>query len=136
MTDDNPGATSWTPEVPDQPANGTVTVNSDGSFVYTPDPGFVGRDSFSYTLTDNLGYTSAPALVTINVALAFSVTANGAALRRDAVRHSGQFRGNRRTALDDGHAQLLDQPRWLGPVHLGLPHDGDELRRGRRTCPW
>jgi hypothetical protein len=80
VTDDNPGATSWTPEVPDQPANGTVTVNSDGSFVYTPDPGFVGRGSFSYTLTDNLGYTSAPALVTINVALAFSVTANGAAL--------------------------------------------------------
>ena len=52
---------------------------SDGSFIYTPGPGFVGTDSFSYTLTDNLGYASAPATVSVDVALAFSVTANGAA---------------------------------------------------------
>ena len=79
VTDDNPGATSWTAEVSAQPGNGTVTVNPDGSFIYTPGPGFVGTDSFSYTLTDNLGYASAPATVSIDVALAFSVTANGAA---------------------------------------------------------
>ena len=79
VTDVNPGATSWTPEVPGPPDHGTVTVNSDGSFIYTPAAGFAGTDSFSYTLTDNLGYTSAPATVSINVALAFSVTANGVA---------------------------------------------------------
>ncbi|MCC4214765.1 Ig-like domain-containing protein, partial [Leeuwenhoekiella parthenopeia] len=36
-----------------QPANGTVTVNPDGSFTYTPEPGFVGEDSFTYTVCDS-----------------------------------------------------------------------------------
>src|SRR5262245_11923235 len=31
------------------PSNGSVTLNADGSFDYTPNPGFVGPDSFSYT---------------------------------------------------------------------------------------
>ena len=49
-----------------QPMNGTLQVNADGSFTYTPAAGFVGPDSFTYTLTD--GYaTTAPASVTITV---------------------------------------------------------------------
>ena len=32
------------------PANGTITVFDDGSFNYTPDPGFTGTDSFTYRL--------------------------------------------------------------------------------------
>ncbi len=32
---------------------GTVSVAANGSFTYTPAPGFRGSDSFSYTLTDN-----------------------------------------------------------------------------------
>ena len=34
------------------PANGTVTVNPDGSFTYTPNEGFAGTDTFTYTVTD------------------------------------------------------------------------------------
>ena len=34
------------------PAFGTVTVNSDGSFDYTPFPGLSGTDSFTYTIAD------------------------------------------------------------------------------------
>ncbi len=34
------------------PANGTVIDNGDGTATYTPDQGFEGTDSFSYTLTD------------------------------------------------------------------------------------
>ncbi|GAB2480078.1 hypothetical protein GCM10027082_33770 [Comamonas humi] len=30
------------------PKNGTVTMNEDGSYTYTPNPNFVGEDSFSY----------------------------------------------------------------------------------------
>jgi VCBS repeat-containing protein len=29
-------------------ANGTVTMNPDGSYTYTPDPNFNGTDVFSY----------------------------------------------------------------------------------------
>ncbi len=32
------------------PANGTVVVNADGSFAYTPDAGFFGVDDFSYMI--------------------------------------------------------------------------------------
>jgi VCBS repeat-containing protein len=35
-----------------RPTNGSVTVNADGSFDYTPDIGFTGIDSFSYVATD------------------------------------------------------------------------------------
>jgi uncharacterized repeat protein (TIGR01451 family) len=34
------------------PANGQVTISSDGSFTYNPNPGYSGTDSFTYTITD------------------------------------------------------------------------------------
>jgi VCBS repeat-containing protein len=33
--------------------SGTLTLNTDGSFEYTPDPGFVGIDSFTYRARDS-----------------------------------------------------------------------------------
>jgi hypothetical protein len=48
------------------PANGSVAVNLDNTLTYTPAPGFVGTDSFSYTNDDGLG-GSATATVTIDV---------------------------------------------------------------------
>ena len=47
-------------------ANGSLTLNADGSFIYTPNAGFCGTDSFTYTATDG-NATSAPATVTITV---------------------------------------------------------------------
>ena len=40
------------PMVVEQPSNGTLKVQIDGSFVYTPDFFFSGNDSFTYRLTD------------------------------------------------------------------------------------
>ena len=37
-----------------QPANGSVVVAADGSFTYTPDPGFNGIDRFSYRLVSDI----------------------------------------------------------------------------------
>lgn len=51
--------------VASQPAHGTVTVDSH-YFVYTPDPGYYGSDSFTYTATKN-GSTSSPATVSITI---------------------------------------------------------------------
>ncbi len=54
------------------PSNGTVTLNTDGTFVYTPTADFFGTDSFVYTVTeiDTDGTTelgSANGTATINV---------------------------------------------------------------------
>ena len=32
------------------PANGTVTINADGTVTYIPDPDFCGTDTFDYTV--------------------------------------------------------------------------------------
>ena len=37
------------------PANGSLNLNSDGSFVYTPDAGYLGLDGFEYSVTDLSG---------------------------------------------------------------------------------
>ena len=47
-------------------SHGSLTLNADGSFSYTPTAGFCGTDSFTYTATDGHA-TSAPATVTITV---------------------------------------------------------------------
>ncbi|MCG8604609.1 Ig-like domain-containing protein, partial [bacterium] len=49
------------------PTNGALTLNPDGSFNYTPDPGFTGSDSFLYFAEDDSGAASSPALVTLEV---------------------------------------------------------------------
>ncbi|MEO1139270.1 MAG: Hint domain-containing protein [Pseudomonadota bacterium] len=48
------------------PSNGSVVVNADGSFEYTPDENFNGTDSFTYTVSDGKGGTDT-ATVTITV---------------------------------------------------------------------
>jgi uncharacterized repeat protein (TIGR01451 family) len=52
-----------------QPANGTVVFSPNGSFTYTPDPGFTGTDSYTYEvcLPAPNGAVCDPATVTIVV---------------------------------------------------------------------
>jgi len=38
--------------------NGTLVMNEDGTFTYTPNEGFVGDDSFTYAATDSFNTTS------------------------------------------------------------------------------
>ena len=52
---------------PTEPDNGSVIVNIDGSFTYTPNAGFVGTDTFTYVANDPRGGGDT-ALVTITVA--------------------------------------------------------------------
>ncbi|HAD59297.1 MAG TPA: hypothetical protein DCG12_08640 [Planctomycetaceae bacterium] len=47
------------------PANGTVSSNANGLITYTPDPGFFGSDTFTYTVSD--GSLSATGSVTVTV---------------------------------------------------------------------
>ncbi len=48
------------------PEHGTVTINENGSFVYYPDPGFSGTDTFLYSYSDRLLYSDG-CLVTIQI---------------------------------------------------------------------
>lgn len=47
-------------------ANGTTTVNGDGTVTYTPNAGFSGTDTFDYTISDGNGGTDT-ATVTVTV---------------------------------------------------------------------
>ena len=47
------------------PAHGTLVVNADGSYVYTPAADYFGGDSFSYTVSDAGGSNSYAVAVTV-----------------------------------------------------------------------
>jgi VCBS repeat-containing protein len=55
---------TFTPK--DQPTHGSVAVNPDGSYVYTPAPNYNGKDSFTVTVGDGKGGT---AIITIDVGI-------------------------------------------------------------------
>ena len=62
-----PTATALAATVVSGPAHGVLTLNSDGSFDYTPDADFQGTDSFTYSSSDGSSEPAAQAMVTIHV---------------------------------------------------------------------
>ena len=63
---DTPPLALTVKEVTKQPAHGSVVVQSDGSFEYTPEASFAGTDSFAYKDTDG-NTESGEATVTLEV---------------------------------------------------------------------
>ena len=53
-----------------QPSNGSVVMQADGSFVYTPPLDFTGTTTFIYTISNDGGTTTSQATVTIAVEIA------------------------------------------------------------------
>jgi ELWxxDGT repeat protein len=64
-------------QIASQPAHGSVSVSPSGSVVYTPNAGYAGSDSFTYTDSDNQGATSNAATVTITVTAARTSSSGG-----------------------------------------------------------
>src|SRR5262245_13988481 len=65
---DSPGVLgSLTAVLASGTADGSLMLNSNGSFTYIPNPGYAGPDSFAYTVRDNAGDVSNQALVTLNI---------------------------------------------------------------------
>ncbi|MDD1713598.1 MAG: Ig-like domain-containing protein [Methanoregulaceae archaeon] len=62
--DSDPDGDSLTAVKDTDPANGTVTLNADGSFTYIPNLLFVGTDSFTYHATDGILNSN---IVTVNI---------------------------------------------------------------------
>ena len=71
--DSDPDGDSLTAEQINSPNNGVLLFNSDGSFTYTPSPGFTGTDSFSYVAHDGLSDSTVTS-VTFNVIPTVSVS--------------------------------------------------------------
>jgi hypothetical protein len=64
------------------PANGTVVVNTaSGAVTYTPNAGFSGPDTFSYTVRDNVAALSNQAIVTVTVTPPITTTESLAVLK-------------------------------------------------------
>ncbi|WP_333009241.1 Ig-like domain-containing protein, partial [Microcoleus sp. A2-D3] len=52
VNDIDPDGDTLTAKLESGPSNGKLNFNADGSFSYTPNPGFAGFDNFSYSITD------------------------------------------------------------------------------------
>ena len=106
---------------------GTVTVDANGNFTYTPVTDFVGTDTFTYTITDADADTST-ATVTINVQ---NVNVPPAAADDSFSVNEGQFVGGNVITHDDGDG-VIDTDGGDG-VFLkvtqvnGVPISGDAI---------
>lgn len=67
LTGTDPEGGPLTFRLAERPKRGTVKLERDGAYVYTPDKNRVGEDSFSFTVTDDAGNVSQPATVSIRV---------------------------------------------------------------------
>jgi VCBS repeat-containing protein len=104
--DSDPESDTLTAAVVMQPSHGTLTLNADGSFSYTPEADYAGSDAFSYKASDGLS-ESVEATVVITIAPvndapvaaddAYSVPTNGT-LTVDA---AGGVKANDSDADDD-----------------------------------
>src|SRR5690606_33007606 len=65
--DSDPDGDSMTAYPANPPSNGSVTLNTDGSFTYTPFSGFIGTDIFEYVVCDEIGYCTDAIRVIIQV---------------------------------------------------------------------
>ncbi|MBM0171436.1 cadherin-like domain-containing protein, partial [Altererythrobacter sp. C41] len=92
------------------PANGTLTLNADGSFVYTPNADYIGPDSFTYRANDGTA-DSAPVTVDITVTPsndAPTAAADTDAATEDAAAVTGTVAGNDSDADGDTLSYTLD----------------------------
>jgi hypothetical protein len=107
---------------------GTVAHNGDGTFTYTPASGFVGSDSFTYTIADNDGDQSS-ALVALSVA---SSRINTFEKRIIAESDDVEEGPSGAMTLTSSDLELVDDGTRIGQV-VGLPPvHGDRYPSGRR----
>jgi hypothetical protein len=84
------------------PARGTIlAMTPDGAFIYEPDPGFVGVDSFAYAVRDDLGGLTGQVVdATITVTGARGPTNSGSGASAPPVGVDDAFEVRENTTLD------------------------------------
>jgi len=86
------------------PTNGTVLVNSDGTFTYTPTADWSGTDSFTYQLCDTDGdCDSATVTITVNAADDLPVAADDSFSTAEDTAYNGTVAGNDTLSGDGGN---------------------------------
>lgn len=126
--------------------NGVVAVNADGSFSYTPAFGFTGQDSFTYTVENGVGTSTATVTLQVPEAAYFvkndGANGNGSLASpfnniASAVAAANQndviflFRGDGSTNGLDGAITLQSGQRLVGEA-VGLSADGVVVPAGGR----
>ena len=99
-------------------AGGTITANGSSSWTYTPPSGFVGSDSFAYTISDGRG-GSATANVTITVAAPSTGLVGAWSFNENAGTAAADASGNGRTGT-------IREAQWVpsGRYGAALAFDG------------
>lgn len=67
LTGTDPENAQLTFQLVEKPKRGTVKLEANGAYLYTPDKNKVGEDSFTFTVTDEAGNVSSPARVNIRI---------------------------------------------------------------------
>jgi len=106
--DSDPDGNPITAQLVTGPTRGTVALQPDGSFVYTPNPGANGTDTFTYNARDPQVPSAVPAVVTITItpvndAPVFTIGANQTVLEDAGAQTVTPFA----TAIDDGDADAV-----------------------------
>ncbi len=63
----DPDGDTLTYTIVETPKRGTIQIENDGTFIYTPKENKVGKDSFTYTVTDPSGSVSEEATISVEI---------------------------------------------------------------------
>ena len=105
----------------DDPANGAAVINNDGTIAYTPDAGFSGTDTFSYTVSDGTENRTASVTVSVDAVNDAPVAVNDAVITdEDSVAN-----GNVLTNDSDPDSDALTAALANGPVNGSVDVNSD-----------
>ena len=127
--DSDPDGDALTVTGASTPANGTVVVNANGGITYTPAAGYVGTDSFTYTISDGRGGVGG-ASVSVTVSEQVNLVGNPGfetdlagwqttGLARVAGGHSGSFAAELSNSSAGAQCALDDKPNWIISTQAG-----------------
>ena len=127
-TNDTPsgdGGNTYSIEPGDGPANGTVNLNPDGTFTYTPDANFNGTDSFTYTLTDADGdAVTATATITVTSINDLPIATADQFITDENNVVTGDVSANDTPSGDGGNTYFVEAGDGPGSGSLTLNSDG------------